>query len=228
MPARRIGVVADSHVGEYLDALPPGVFDALEGCELVLHAGDISVPWVLDELARIAPVVAVRGDHDRLGDLALPETVVLSFGTLRIGLVHGKRALAIDTAVITAHVVAGRRLGWRAGLHRALVRRMGPVDCIVYGHWHEPALERVGRTLVFSPGAVCPWGSLEGGRPMGRGLQGLADWGVRRYRRQLGAEAMRPSVGVLVLSASGIDARVVPLDVSADAPGRSRPAGAPP
>ena len=35
---RRIGVVADSHVGEYIDALPEGVLEALEGCELILHA----------------------------------------------------------------------------------------------------------------------------------------------------------------------------------------------
>ena len=37
---RRIGVVADSHVGEYIDALPEGVLEALDGCDLILHAGD--------------------------------------------------------------------------------------------------------------------------------------------------------------------------------------------
>ena len=71
----RIGVVADSHVGEYLDALPAELFAALHGCDLVLHAGDISRPWVLDELARIAPVVAVRGDHDQLDGLELPRQI---------------------------------------------------------------------------------------------------------------------------------------------------------
>jgi uncharacterized protein len=66
---RRIGVVADTHVGEYLDALPAGTLEALEGCDLVLHAGDLSVPSVLEDLEQVAPVVAVRGDHDRLGGL---------------------------------------------------------------------------------------------------------------------------------------------------------------
>lgn len=208
----RIGVVADSHVGEYLDALPQDVFTALAGCDLVLHAGDISRPWVLDQLAAIAPVVAVRGDHDRLGGLDLPASSVITVEGRRIGLIHGRRAFALDLAVIVAHVAARRKLRWRAGLHRSLVRRIGPVDCIVYGHWHEPVVERVGSTLVFSPGAVCPWGSLEGGRPPGTGLQGISDRWVRRYRQQLGPDAMRRSVGILEVTPEGVTATVVPLD----------------
>jgi putative phosphoesterase len=204
-------VVADTHVGEYLDALPAGVAPALAGCDLILHAGDLSVSAVLDDLAAIAPVVAVRGDHDRLGGLVLPETAVVTVRGRRIGLVHGRRALGLDAAVITAHVVAGRRLRWRAGLAPAMARAIGPADCVVYGHWHEPALDRVGDTLVFSPGAVCPWGSLEGGRAPGRGAQGVADRGVRRYRRQLGPRAMTPSVGILEVDEAGVRARVVPL-----------------
>ena len=92
-----------------------------------------------------------------------------------------------------------------------MARAAGPVDCVVYGHWHEPALDRVGGTLVFSPGAVCPWGSLEGGRRPAPGAQGIADRGVRRYRWQLGAAAMTPSVGILEVDEAGIRPRVVPL-----------------
>ena len=207
----RVGAVADSHVGEYIDRMPRGVPEALAGCDLVLHAGDLSVPSVIDDLAEIAPVVAVRGDHDRLGGLDLPEAAVVVVQGQRIGLVHGRRQRIVDGAVIAAHVLAGRRLRWRADLHRALLRRMGPVDCLVYGHWHEPVIEQVGRTLVFSPGAVCPWGSLEGGRAPAPGLTGVADRSVRRYRWQLGAEAMRRSVGVLEVSRDGIAAHVVTL-----------------
>ena len=206
-----MGVVADSHVGEYLDAMPDEVLELLRPCELILHAGDLSVPGVIDELAQVAPVVAVRGDHDRLGDLALPRTAVVSVRGRRIGLTHGRRAWALDAAVITAHVLAGRRLRWRAGLHPALVREVGPVDCVVYGHWHEPVAERVGGALVFSPGAVCPWGSLQGGRPPARGARGVADRGVRRYRQQLGREAMTPSVGLIEVDEAGVRPRVVRL-----------------
>lgn len=211
-PRARIGVVADTHVGEYLDALPPALFDALAGCELILHAGDLSRGWVLDDLARIAPVVAVRGDHDRLDGLVLPRTTVVTVAGARIALTHGRRAFALDLAVIVAHVLARRRLRWRAGLHRSLLRTAGPADCVVYGHWHEPDLTRVDDTLIFSPGAVCPWGSLEGGRPPGRGWQGIADRWVRRYRTQLGPEAMRRNVGVLEVGPDGITGRVIPLD----------------
>jgi hypothetical protein len=73
-------------------------------------------------------------------------------------------------------------------------------------------ITRVGDTLVFSPGAVCPWGSLEGGRAPGRGWQGIADRWVRRYRAQLGTEAMRRNVGLLEVHPDGIAARVIPLD----------------
>jgi putative phosphoesterase len=208
---RRIGVVADSHVGEYIDALPEGVLEALEGCDLILHAGDLTVPSVLEDLEAVAPVVAVRGDHDRLGGLELPRTAVVVAGGRRIGLDHGRRSRLVDTSVIAASVVAGRNLGYRAGLYAALARRTGPVDCVVYGHWHEPAALRRGSTLFFSPGAVCPWGNVEGGAPPRPGLKGIGDRGVRRFRWQLGAEAMRPSVGILEVGSAAIVPRVVPI-----------------
>jgi uncharacterized protein len=208
----RIGIVADSHVGEYLDELPPEIFTALAGCDLVLHAGDISQPWVLDELARIAPVVAVRGDHDRLDGLELPRHTVVTVAGRRIGLIHGRRAYPLDLAIVVVNVLTGGRLRWRAGLHRSLLRRVGTVDCLVYGHWHEPVHTHVDGTLVFSPGAVCPWGSLEGGRPPGSGFAGISDRWVRRFRRQLGDDAMRRCVGVLEVGPDGITAQRLPLN----------------
>ena len=54
----RIGVLSDTH-----DLLRPEALEALAGCECILHAGDISGPAVLDRLARIAPVRAVRGNN---------------------------------------------------------------------------------------------------------------------------------------------------------------------
>jgi uncharacterized protein len=208
---RRIGVVADSHVGEYLDELPAGVFAALDGCDLILHAGDLSVPSVIADLEAVAPVVAVRGDHDRLDGLDLPETVVIDLERARIGLTHGRRHIMVDSSVIAASVVAGRNLRYRAGLHAALARRTGPVDLVVYGHWHEPAIERRGSMLLFSPGAICPWGNLEGALPPRPGLKGVGDRGVRRFRHQLGGEAMRPSVGIIELGPGGIVPRVVAI-----------------
>ena len=204
-------MVADSHVGEFLDELPESVLEALEGCDLILHAGDLSVPSVLHDLEQVAPVVAVRGDHDRLGGLVLPRDAVVVAGGQRIGLTHGDRFGPIDASVVTASVAAGRNLRYRGGLGRALARRFGPVDAIVYGHWHEPVAAWSGGVLLFSPGAVCPWGSLEGGRPPRSGMGGISDRAVLRFRRQLGADAMRPSVGILEVGSGGIRPRTIPL-----------------
>src|SRR5690606_5871267 len=171
-----------------------------------------------DDLAAVAPVVAVRGDHDRLGGLALPETAVVVAGGMRIGVTHGRRPRLVDGSVIAASVIAGRNLRYRAGLHRARARPMGPVDCVVYGHWHEPAVARVGSTLMFSPGALCPWGNVEGGRPPRTGLVGVGDRGVRRFRRQLGPRAMWPTVGILEVGSAGLRPRTVPLPAPAADP----------
>jgi putative phosphoesterase len=187
------------------------VLEALDGCDLILHAGDLSVPRVLEELEQVAPVVAVRGDHDRLDGLLLPKAMVVVAGGHRIGLTHGDRFGPIDASVVTAAVAARRNLRYRAGIGRALARRFGPVDAIVYGHWHEPVTAQAGGVLLYSPGAVCPWGSLEGGKAPRRGARGVADRAVRRFRTQLGPDAMRPSVGVLEVGSGGIRPRTIAL-----------------
>lgn len=206
----RIGVVADTHVGEFLDGLPPQVPHVLAGCDLILHAGDLSSDEVITDLQRIAPVVAVRGDHDLPGGAPLAARAVVTVGEWRIGLVHGKRRSS-DSLVVAAHAIAGRRIPWDAGRLRAMARAAGPVDAVVFGHWHEAVIAHVNGVLVFSPGAVCPWGSLEGGREPRAGAAGVADRLVRRYRRQLGDTAMRPSVGILHVHPTGIRPEVIPL-----------------
>lgn len=215
-----VGVVADTHVGEFLDRLPQWALDALDGSDLILHAGDLSDGSVIPSLAEIAPVVAVRGDHDLPSAPRLPSRAVVQIGGVRIGLIHGKRRSS-DALVVAAHAAAGRRLAFDAGRARAMVRafRGHHVDAVVFGHWHEPLITHVGDVLVFSPGAVCPWGSLEGGRAPRAGSAGVADRLVRRYRRQLGGQAMRPAVGRLTVRPGTIAASVI------TAHGESRAAG---
>ncbi len=207
-----IGVIADTHVGEFLDQLPHAALHALAGSDLILHAGDLSDESVIPALERIAPVVAVHGDHDLPSAPDLPRRAVVQAGGLRIGLVHGRRTAA-DIAVITAHWAARRRLRFDMGRARSMARafRGHDVDVVVFGHWHEAVITHAGGVLVFSPGAVCPWGSLQGGRLPRPGPAGVADRVVRRYRQQLGDAAMRSSVGRLVTGPLGVHAEVVPL-----------------
>jgi uncharacterized protein len=208
-----VGLIADTHVGEFLAELPQAVFSALDGCDLILHAGDLSVMSVRDDLEQIAPVRAVRGDHDRDAD-DLPESLVAVVAGQRIGLIHGSLGRVPDAAVVLAQAAAGRPLPWRAGYHRRLIARLGSIDALVYGHWHFPVIARAGAVTVVNPGAVCPEGSLCGGKPPGTGMTGVADRIVRRFRAAMPPADMLPSVAILEVGTSGVRPRLVTLDTS--------------
>ena len=59
-----IGLLSDTHIAWPDQGLPSQLFDALNGVDLILHAGDVWIPWVLDELESVAPVLVGRGDDD--------------------------------------------------------------------------------------------------------------------------------------------------------------------
>ena len=123
----RIGVISDTH-----GLLRPEALEALEGVDHILHAGDIGNPGHLDALARIAPVTAIRGNIDR-GDWAkaLPETVSLTAGGLRIHMIHDRKALQADPGAE----------GW---------------DVVISGHSHKPGILETGGILWLNPGAAGP------------------------------------------------------------------------
>src|SRR5437764_8732647 len=87
----RLGVISDSHIPDRMRTLPPAMFEALAGVDAILHAGDICVQRVLDALAQVAPVYAVRGNRDLV--LRLPLDRVLTFEGVRLGLTHGHGGL---------------------------------------------------------------------------------------------------------------------------------------
>lgn len=201
---RRVGVVADTHVGDLLPRLPRGVLDALDGVELILHAGDLTTPRVLDELAEVAPVLAVMGNHDRAAGLRLPEELTVTLGDVRIGLVHGDRPDPFEAGVIAATLAAGRL--HTVGLERRLARRFRGADLVVFGHLHTPVQRAVGRTLVFSPGAVYTMeadGRLLSNSPRARAY--------RRWRRLLPPGAAEPRVGLVEIRGRALTARSVPV-----------------
>ena len=125
----KVGILSDTH-----DLLRPEVIDALQGCDYILHGGDISSRKILDQLEQIAPVKAVRGNNDKEWAEQLPLFLDFELGGLRIYMTHKKKDLPKD---LTAY------------------------DLVIYGHshqyvsdWQEPVGKN--RTLLFNPGSCGP------------------------------------------------------------------------
>lgn len=200
----RIGVVADTHVGEVLPELPDEVPRALAGCDLILHAGDITCTSVLDQLGEIAPVVAVQGDHDRLAGIQLPRERLVVVRGRRIGLVHGRRTRAIEMPAAAMSLARGRAV--LLGLHRHMRRRLGPVDLIVHGHLHMPVDTHVRGTRVFSPGAV--YIPEERDASERTGIKGRA---YLRFREGMSPDDRASAVGLIEVGPHGMHVQRVLL-----------------
>ena len=86
-----IGVLADTHIPDRSRRLNPKIADIFRAAkvELILHAGDISIPRVLRKLEEIAPVHAVRGNRDLFWSANLPMHRVLEIEGNKIGMTHG-------------------------------------------------------------------------------------------------------------------------------------------
>ena len=126
-----IGVISDTH-----GLLRPAALDALRGCDRILHAGDVGAPDILDSLAKIAPVTAIRGNVDtEPWAQVLPETEVIEVGGVSIYMLHNLGQLDLKPGA------AGFRV-------------------VVYGHSHrakiEEKTEEQNGVLYFNPGSAGP------------------------------------------------------------------------
>jgi putative phosphoesterase len=145
----RIGLISDTHIPEACEHLPARVFEVFAGIDLVMHAGDVYVNRVLDELSRIAPVIAALGNGDEGldghrysldPDERVREAHLIEVAGVRIGLVH-----AIPTPDETSDEVFARAMDREFG---------GPVDVIVQGHSHIEGVTCFGDTMVINPGSA--------------------------------------------------------------------------
>lgn len=123
----RIGVISDTH-----GLLRPQAVKALQGVDFIIHAGDIGAPAILDNLSRIAPVKAVRGNTDR-GEWArvLPLTEVVEVGEVQLYVLHDLHTLDLEP----------QAAGFAA---------------VIFGHSHRPHLERKDGVLYLNPGSAGP------------------------------------------------------------------------
>ena len=151
----RVGLVSDTH-----GVLPPEVFRALAGVTRILHAGDVGMGHVLEDLARIAPVTAARGNIDDSYDLALrlPSFSVTDVAGVRFALTH----------------IKGRALGMEDA------RRRG-CDVYVFGHTHVPEVVEDDGLWVENPGSAS---RARGGHGCSVGVVDVAEGSVLGVRIQ--------------------------------------------
>jgi putative phosphoesterase len=99
-----IGVISDTHGLQRLEAV-----QALQGSELIIHAGGIGNPEILDGLRKIAPIAAIRGNVDHgIWAQGLPQTRTVEIGGVRVFLIHNINDLSIDAAAAgCAAVISG-------------------------------------------------------------------------------------------------------------------------
>jgi hypothetical protein len=125
--SHRIGIISDTH-----GLLRPEVLAALQGCERIIHAGDVGKLEVLQRLNELAPITAVRGNNDK-GAWAeeLPVSASITVGQVAIYLIHDLAELAIDP------VAAG-------------------ISVVISGHSHKPSIQERDGVLYLNPGSAGP------------------------------------------------------------------------
>ena len=142
----RIGLITDTHVPEAVKMLPAEIAKAFEGVDLILHAGDIYDRIVLDELERIAPVLAARGDDDYLserGDRRVKDKHVLNLGRLTVWLMHE-----------LPPYYAAKLWQKRSPINFTEPEPLAsPPDVLVFGHEHRTILQHIDNTLLVNSGS---------------------------------------------------------------------------
>ncbi len=122
-----VGVISDTH-----GLLRPEALAALQGSDLILHAGDIGPREILDRLRKVAPTVAVRGNVDMgIWATALPLAEVIEAGGVQLYMLHDRAALDLDP------IAAG-------------------FAAVVFGHSHRPGAEMRDGVLFLNPGSAGP------------------------------------------------------------------------
>ncbi|MGF1595802.1 MAG: metallophosphoesterase family protein [Acidimicrobiales bacterium] len=144
----RIGLISDTHIPEAMPELWPHVYEVFEGCEAILHAGDIYDLGVIEGLSTVAPTFAARGNGDdgssqrdvQPDDHRLRPSWILERVGVRIGLTHH-----LPIPEVGAYTVA-----------KAVERHFegAALDVIVYGDTHVEHIATVDGILCVNPGSA--------------------------------------------------------------------------
>ncbi len=144
-------VLADTHAPRRWRLCPAGVAKQAQTVDLILHAGDVCIASVLEELSSYAPVRAVLGNNDGpdVAAWGAPETLEFDIAGLRVAMVHDS--------------------GQAAGRSRRLRRWFPAAQLVVFGHSHIPLDQAADGIRIFNPG------SPTDRRRQPRGTLGLLD-----------------------------------------------------
>jgi len=143
----RIGLLSDTHIPQAAEVLPHEITEVFRGVDLILHAGDIYTPSVLDDLECIAPVLAAYGDDD-WGAMLTDKRV------------KGKQALELEGQIIW--LIHKRPESFRFPWWVIPVRQSRTSeeqneyaipDIVVFGHEHRTVIERLEDILLINPGS---------------------------------------------------------------------------
>ena len=128
-------LLSDTHAPRHWKACPPALLPHLEAADVILHAGDVCTPDVLDLLAGFAPVHVVMGNNDvpEVADWGAPETLQIELEGVRIGMIHDS--------------------GPKQGRAARLRRRFPTADLVVFGHSHIPLDEAGDGLRILNPGS---------------------------------------------------------------------------
>jgi len=141
----RIGLLSDTHIPVPVKELPVAeLTKAFQGVDLILHCGDIYSVSVLNDLERIAPVLAARGDDD-YGEIArdarVQEKHILKLGEQIVWLVHQRPYVPI-----MSH-------DWWQNRTNPEQDEFGKPDIIIFGHEHRTVKETINGVLFINPGS---------------------------------------------------------------------------
>lgn len=135
----RIGLIADTHLPSLvrsLDELGPGIADVLRGVDLILHAGDVTAPSVVEWCAQFAPVLIAEGNNDLFDDARMARKQLLDIHGWRIGMAHELRPESRPIDQILRSSLDGER-----------------VDILIGGDTHVERLEFREGVLLMNPGS---------------------------------------------------------------------------
>lgn len=133
-----IGLISDTHIPEIAPTLPSKVKEVFKGVDLILHAGDIFIDSVLEELGTIAPVLAARGDDDyQIRDKRMDEVQNLTLNGLNVYVIHSSHYFARDLIQ-----------------HPEKHNFKKAPDVVVFGHTHRDIVRVVDNSLLVNPGSA--------------------------------------------------------------------------